>query len=116
MNNSNPSPVAMEREQLSLPIVFYEVLSFTDIMFTSLEGATALDKRKYDFSKKKKKSQFSVLVKSCFSILCCSCFKYLGKILILKGNLVADAIDANLETGTKRILRLGKKLCNFCFF
>lgn len=77
MNNSNPSPVAMEREQLSLPIVFYEVLSFTDIMFTSLEGATALDKRKYDFSKKKK-SQFSVLVKSCFSILCCFLLQILG--------------------------------------
>lgn len=55
MNNSNPSPVAMEREQLSLPIVFYEALSSKDIMFTSLEGAKALDKRKYDFSKKKKK-------------------------------------------------------------
>lgn len=116
MNNSNPSPVAMEREQLSLPIVFYEVLSFTDIMFTSLEGATALDKRKYDFSKKKKNPSSLCLLKVASVFCVASCFKYLGKVLILKGNLVADAIDANLETGTKRILRLGKKLCNFCFF
>lgn len=115
MNNSNPSPVAMEREQLSLPIVFYEVLSFTDIMFTSLEGATALDKRKYDFSKKKKNPSSLCLLKVASVFCVASCFKYL-EVLILKGNLVADAIDANLETGTKRILSLGEKLCNFCFF
>lgn len=51
MNNSNPNHVAMEREQLALPVVFYEALSSTGIMFTSLEGATALDTRKYDSSK-----------------------------------------------------------------
>lgn len=96
-----------------MPIVFYEALSSTDIMFTSLEGATALDKRKYDFSK----NPSSLCLLKVASVFCvASCFKYMGKILILKGNLVADATDANLETETKRILSLEKKLCDFCFF
>lgn len=89
-----------------MPIVFYEALSSTDIMFTSLEGATALDKRKYDFSK----NPSSLCLLKVASVFCvASCFKHMGKILILKGNLVADATDANLEKETKRILSLEKK-------
>lgn len=37
------------------------------------------------------------------------------KILILKGNLVADATDADLETMTKRILSLEKNYVTFAF-
>ena len=89
-----------------MPIVFYEVLSSTDIMFTSLEGATALDMRKYDFSK----NPTSLCLLKVASVFCvASCFKSMARILSLRGNLVADATDANLEAETKRILSLEKK-------
>lgn len=49
MNNSNLSLVTMEK-RAPFSIFLCEALSATDIMFTSLEGTTALDKWKYDFS------------------------------------------------------------------
>lgn len=67
MNNSNLSLVTIEKKP-PFSIFLCERLSATDIMFTSLEGTTALDKWKYDFSQEiavmcdKKQLQYSVLI------------------------------------------------------
>lgn len=73
MNNSNLSLVTMEK-RVPLSIFLCEALSATDIMFTSLEGTTALDKWKYDFSQ-----EIAVLCDKTASIFCFdSCLKYRG--------------------------------------
>lgn len=60
----NSNLVTVEKKA-SFPMFLYETLTAMDIMLASLDGTTALDKWKYDFSK-----EIAVLcVKNGFNIL-----------------------------------------------